>query len=79
MLAVTDKAMTWCEHCRDHYPGDHYDRRGFHKVGKQHGQYGYLLKCEVVLREIADSEDREVSAHRLTVMAKAIVENDVSD
>jgi hypothetical protein len=31
------------------------------------------------LSEIADSEDREVSAHRLTVMAKAIVENDVSD
>lgn len=31
--------MIWCEHCRDHFPEDHYDERG-HKVGDAYGPVG---------------------------------------
>lgn len=63
----------WCEHCRDHFNKDHYDAELVHKAGKQYGYYGYLLECDAVLKEIAVSDDREVSAHRLTSMAKKVV------
>ena len=29
----------WCEHCRDHYPEDHY-RGGRHRVGRDFGVTG---------------------------------------
>lgn len=32
--------MTWCEHCRDHYPTDHYGDDGCHKVGNEYGVWG---------------------------------------
>lgn len=30
----------WCEHCRDHYPEEHYDEDGNHFVGKEWGPTG---------------------------------------
>jgi hypothetical protein len=35
--------MTWCEHCRDHFPVRHYDDRGWHRTGREWGPYGELL------------------------------------
>jgi len=32
--------MPWCEHCRSHYPEDHYDNEGDHKIGMQWGVFG---------------------------------------
>jgi hypothetical protein len=34
--------VTWCEHCRDHFPEDHYVD-GRHKVGEQYGPAGRVL------------------------------------
>lgn len=30
----------WCEHCRDHFPDDHYGQDFHHKVGKDYGPTG---------------------------------------
>jgi hypothetical protein len=32
----------WCEFCRDHFPGSHYDEADAHKVGKEWGPEGDL-------------------------------------
>lgn len=45
-------ARKWCEHCRDHYDGDHYDDHGRHKVGVQYGPTGVSLRRAEIARNI---------------------------
>lgn len=44
--------MIWCEHCRDHYPEDHYEE-GNHKVGREFGPTGEALYLAKVLHPAA--------------------------
>lgn len=54
--------MKWCEHCRAHYPEDHYDPDitesgepgGFHKAGSEYGFFGFLLSCRNYVAYMAD-------------------------
>lgn len=53
-----DRGSVWCEHCRDHFPEEHYDETGSHKLGV--GPYGVLLadrdRFGEALEQIRDSD-----------------------
>jgi len=45
--------MIWCEHCRDHYPIDHYPN-GEHGIGPKFGVTGMELQAVDIVRSLAD-------------------------
>lgn len=51
-------AMIWCEHCRGHYPSDHYGADGQHMVGVEYGPMGYDLACVAIVERIAAGDWR---------------------
>lgn len=51
-------ADRWCEHCRAHYPTDHYDEEGMHRHGAEWGFFGYALACVDVVERLAAGDWR---------------------
>lgn len=47
--------MIWCEHCRDHYPTDHYPS-GEHGIGPKFGVTGMRLQAVDIIKDLAESE-----------------------
>ncbi len=43
----------WCEHCRDHYPTEHYSEDGMeHLAGWEYGPVGRSMVAEQLLEKI---------------------------
>lgn len=52
--ATNPPERTWCEHCQDHFPEDHYDANDNHKAGAKYGPTGAEMAALAGLRELLD-------------------------
>lgn len=57
----------WCEHCRDHYPEDHYENDR-HKVGVEYGPTGRDRK----LRQIIETSDERSSDETVRLLREVL-------
>lgn len=74
--------MKWCEGCGAHYPTDHYDDEGDHRVGPEWGSLGYYLACVELVESVSASDrgtgEQVASARTLVAARKAALQAELA-